>query len=382
MNSHVSQRRTATAAALSKFKITPATFDDFAWASQLGRIVVRALQLFIREIRSPVPMSLRRATRGWRLGFGKTLNLVYAIDKCDPRDYVTEFQQLLFCPRINAHYDHLLNNKLLFPKLMDSIGLDRPEILAFSHKGSLRSSQGIQIRSVADWLLETLQERNQIVVKPVKGRKGRGIAFIELQEHAILINRIKAELHEATSILENPSDFVVCEFVPQADYGRTLYPLTTNTIRLLTIWNYRLSQPFVAAAAQRIGTSRSFPTDNWQAGLGGLSSHVDLDTGRLGKGASISKDWRLAWYPQHPETGSQIECLEVPGWTEICRRLTDAARELAWTPQIAWDVLVTKGGFTVIEINGSPGLAVHQVHRPLLSDRRVRDFYRFHKVIK
>ena len=370
-----------TSDSFRKFNVTPAAFDYFAWASQSARILFRAFQLLIHEIRSPVRIPVGRTLQGWRLGFGKLANLVYAIDRNDHRLYITQFQQVLFCPRINGHYDHLLNNKLLFPRLMNSLDLESPKLIGFTRKGALRTNHGVHVQKLPDWLFETLEKWHQVVLKPIKGHKGQGLAFIELSEGVLLVNGFPSSVSDLVSMIEYAPDSVITEFISQADYALALYPRTANTIRVLTIWDYGSNQPFVAAAAQRIGTERSFPIDNWRAGLGGLSSEVNLETGSLSKAATVSSDWELIWYDEHPETHSRIEGLVVPGWTEICQRLTEAARKLAWTPQIAWDVLVTQSGFTVIEINGGPGLLVHQVHQPLLKDSRTRNFYRVHKVI-
>jgi hypothetical protein len=265
---------------------------------------------------------------------------------------------------------------------MGSLGLSAPELLAFSRRRVLQTFDGIPVRDLSHWLFKTLQAHRKLVIKPVKGHKARGLFFLELQKGEMRINGQSAESTEVVSMLQNSSDFVITEFIEQANYARAIYPRTSNTIRVLTIWDYALDQPFIVAAAQRIGTERSYPADNWLAGLGGLSSEVDLRTGLLGKGAMVSSDWKLVWCKTHPDSHAPIEGTIVPGWAEIEEQLVGAARRLAWIPIIAWDILVTNSGFTVIETNGTPGLPVHQVHGPLLTDPRARNFYRVHQVIK
>lgn len=365
-----------------KFDIKPAAPDDYARISQYGRVVARSLKWLSNEIRSPVRIPLNSRLRGWRHGFGKLATLVYQLDRNEPRLYISGFQQAVLSTGINGHYDHILNNKLLFPHLMRSLGLETPDLIGFMRNGVLHDSDGKRVERLSDWLLETLESTPHIVVKPAKGQKGRGLAFVSFSNGAILVNGHPAALSEATALLRVPSDTVITNFAAQADYAQEMYPATPNTIRVLTIWDYRKGEPFILAAAQRIGTRKSFPTDNWLAGLGGLSSKVDLSSGSLSSGAMVSSAWDLVWYARHPETNTQIEGTVVDGWAEIDTRLVAAARKVAWAPQIAWDILVTGSGFTVIEINGTPGLAVHQVHEPLLSDVRARDFYRAHGVIK
>jgi hypothetical protein len=316
------------------------------------------------------------------MGFGRLNNLVCQIDKNDPRLYVSQVQQVVYCPRINGHYDHLLNNKLLFPKLMDSVDLDCPELIAFKRQGVLRTSEGGVVRRPRQWLVETLKRWRRFVLKPVKGHKGRGLAFVDFRDGRIHVNALSAQPSDLVEFVQQAPDSIITEYVSQAEYARKIYPDIANTIRVLTIWDYESGHPFVAAAAQRIGTERSFPADNWQMGLGGLSCEVDLESGTLSEGATVSPDWKLVWYARHPETQSRIKGIVVPRWAALKERLLEAAKQLAWTPQIAWDILVTDNGFKVIEVNGGPGFPVHQVHRPLLADLRTRNFFKTHKVIR
>ncbi len=176
--------------------------------------------------------------------------------------------------------------------------------------------------------------------------------------------------------------FLVTVFVEQADYARQLYPATTNTLRLLTMWDHAAGRPFLAAAAQRVGNRRSYPTDNWRGGRGGYCAEVDMETELLSRAATVSADWQLEWVSAHPESGAAIEGVAVPRWAEVKQSLLDAAARLAFAPLIAWDVAITKDAFCVLEVNGTPGLHVHQVHRPLLADPRVREFYKTYGVIR
>ena len=58
------------------------------------------------------------------------------------------------------------------------------------------------------------------------------------------------------------------------------------------------------------------------------------------------------------------------------RGLLDAARCLPEAPLIGWDVLMTDGGYSILEANSPPGVSVWQVHAPLLADPRVARFFR------
>jgi hypothetical protein len=272
--------------------------------------------------------------------------------------------------------DHLINNKLLLPHLMGSVGLPCPRILGFRRNGQWMTSSGKRIRDLPGWLGDLISGEKKIVAKPVKGLKGKGLVFIEKSGNYFMANGREIEKMRLPGLFPKKRDFVITAFVEQAEYARSLYPHTSNTLRILTLWDIEANEPFVAAAAHRIGMSRSFPVDNWKAGLGGLASDVRLDEGMLGPGAAVEDGNRVVWHAHHPETGAAVRGVVVPRWQKIVERICEGARRLCFLPFVGWDILVTDEDFCVLEINGFPGLHLHQVHRPLLSDPRVRLFYK------
>ena len=75
----------------------------------------------------------------------------------------------------------------------------------------------------------------------------------------------------------------------------------------------------------------------------------------------------------HPDTGAQIEGVRVPAWDAVVETVETLAAEVPYVPFVGWDVLLSESGEpVVIEANSCPGLASHQVHRPLLDDERLR----------
>ena len=48
---------------------------------------------------------------------------------------------------------------------------------------------------------------------------------------------------------------------------------------------------------------------------------------------------------------------------------------------IGWDVVITKKGLYIIEANNSTDVELLQVHKPLLINERVRNFYKYYKII-
>jgi len=81
-------------------------------------------------------------------------------------------------------------------------------------------------------------------------------------------------------------------------------------------------------------------------------------------------------YPRHPDSGAQIEGVVIPRWGELVESVRRLAQKLDFIDYNGWDVVATEEGLSVIEGNYSFDLYVYQVSHPLLTDERIRAFYR------
>jgi len=219
------------------------------------------------------------------------------------------------------------------------------------------------------------------VLKPcVDGNGGAGVFVYERRDGAHVVN----------GVLVTPNDlgrrlgggvWLVCAYVEQADYARTIFPDVANTIRVLTMYDDEAGQAFAAAAVHRFGTRAQGPTavDNWSRG--GLTAAIDLAGGCLGRAYGFPSAGGLVTHATHPDTGTPIEGAVVSGWPAVRDGIVALATRLPFLPYVGWDVVVTDEGYQVIEGNRRPDVNLLQVHRPLLADPRVRRFYERHGVL-
>ena len=162
--------------------------------------------------------------------------------------------------------------------------------------------------------------------------------------------------------------------VPQAESQAALNPDATNTLRLLTMPDItRGKEPFIAVAVQRIGTSLSNHVANWTQG--GLSAKIDIETGRLSQAGQLPDGHHPVWHSVHPDTGAQIEGVEVPFWEETKKLVLEGANRLNFMEYIGWDLIVSPTGPVILEANINSGMNVLQVHGPLMADQRVRSYF-------
>ena len=347
-----------------------------SWAS-------RMLRLIRHEIRPGLSLPLAKRWRGWRHGFGAKSYVIYDLDAHDARQYLSDYAVLFKIDRVNGVFNDIVGNKLAFARIMAFHGFRCSPIHALLERGSVHDLGGTpQASSAREWLTRRLEPGRRLVLKPADGGQGQGIIFLDRDPIGFIVNGIRAGLDEVEALLAPLCRYLITEFVVQAPYAASIYPHTTNTVRILTLWDLAVGRPFLAAAVHRFGTARSAPVDNWHGGWGGLSARIDLDSGALGPGATLSDAGRLCWHERHPESGAAIAGVRVERWAETSAAVLAAAARLPEAPAIGWDLVVTDNGCCFLEGNSPPGPFVWQVHGPLLADPRVRRFYEAHGVVR
>ncbi|MFC4542090.1 sugar-transfer associated ATP-grasp domain-containing protein [Halosolutus amylolyticus] len=381
---------------------------------------VRKLVRAERRSGSSFDPSLRQRCWCYRRGFLSKSHAIYDFEAHDPGAYLSDYQRFLGTKRINGHWNALIDNKLAFHRVLGEYPAHRPTVYGMlvdgrfhafdpdgeapgdeetddgapaegvDGHGAVLNDGGVELEHPSpsskptadplDWVDDHLSNRDRLVLKWFSGGGGNNVHFLERRDDEYYYDgspTSEAELAETLASLEN---YLVCEFVEQADYANDLFPDAANTIRVLTMFDERNRGAFVPIAIHRLGTRESVPVDNFSNG--GLSAEIDRETGRLGTAAAYPTGGSVDWHETHPDTGTRIEGTEVPGWPVVRDRLLEIAETLSHVPYVGWDVVVTgEGEFSIIEANSYPGVASLQVHRPLLAEERTRRFYRNHGVI-
>ena len=340
---------------------TPAPYDTY----------VRMCETEYTNYRS-VPLPIRTRIKLLRDGFQSNLYYLYQFHSTNtPERYVSTFDRLSYTGKINGDPD-VLNHKDVFYRRMLKLGYR--EHVPKQH-GKIEN--GRYCDTIDDNILDTLEQNERIVIKKTTGGRGNDVYICESQNGDVLVNgsTISASAFEASC--REFESHLVQEYVSQAAYLDTMYPSSANTARLLTM-QPEDEEPFVAGAAQRIGSNTSGALDNFAQG--GLSAEIDVETGTLGKAARPTTIGIPQWYTNHPDTGTRIQGTEIPGWQEILDRVLTITNDMDGVRYVGWDVLVTSPGeFVLLEGNNRSDVNVHQVHGPLLNDERVRTFYREHE---
>jgi hypothetical protein len=335
-------------------------------------------------------LPLTRKLDLWRRGFFAESETIYNLGRNNPDDYISDFQHLVHCSRINAwggFYDH----KMVLRSYLMAIGHRQANTVALilDRQILLHPYDGKACYVSAEELVDVLRRNGgeaKYIVKPEDGLCGEDIFLLTHRDGQFWRQRGRAvePLDVAGFVSQaktsrrkgQPSATLIEERLQQGAFWARLFPESANTMRLLTLWHPSEKKPFVARAVQRVGTADTVPTDNWSGG--GISVPIDPATGRLGLGRMhpVKGHRKEQVFETHPDTDAQLAGAVIPGWDRITATVLQAAGRLPFNRIGGWDVLVDASDTPIIlEANGNSDVNLLQVHRGLLDEPRIRRFY-------
>ena len=312
--------------------------------------------------RNPFPPPPRSRLRLIARGYLPEDCQLYDLGRWPLEHYVSAMAREVALARIQQRYNVCLHNKYLFQVMMQSTTQRVAKAFGLITRGtSLDFASDEPIADAKAWLRDLVAAHGKVVVKPVAGHAGEGV-------------RILATAADAESVTIGEAGVMVMHFVEQHAYARAIFPDATNTLRVLVMRDD--DGPFLATAVQRVGTSASAPIDSFRSG--GMSVGIDAASGQLLRGVRQPKrsGGALVWLERHPDTDAAITGVELPGWHALVAELLAIMERLPFLSYVGWDVVITDDGFTIIEGNHNSGVALLQIHGPLLVDERVKAFYR------
>ncbi len=196
------------------------------------------------------------------------------------------------------------------------------------------------------------KKHSQMVAKPLDGTCGRGVEFIEQSE--------KSEIVGLYEMLMQGGQYLVEAFIVQHPLVSHIYPLSVNTLRLVTIKNH--DTVHLVFFSMRIGNGKR--VDNLNSG--GMAVIVDMEAGEICT-PGADKDGKA--YYTHPLTGVALVGAKIPFCKESAELVKQAAMRIPELGYIAWDVALTEKGPIIIEANHFPGHDIYQFQVHLGADK-------------
>ncbi|MGN1451295.1 MAG: sugar-transfer associated ATP-grasp domain-containing protein [Eubacteriales bacterium] len=205
--------------------------------------------------------------------------------------------------------------------------------------------------SDSEKLAELCRKCRRIVAKPVNGCCGRGIEFIDtadICDHAALFSE-----------LSQKGCVIVEDCLKQHPVLSAIYPLSVNTLRLVTIrTNGSVKLVF---SCLRIGNGKN--VDNLNSG--GLCVIVDS----IGRISSPGADKTGSVCNTHPVTGYVFSGTQIPFFAEAVALVNDLHNRFPGLGYIGWDIAVTPDGPVYVEANPFPGNDIYQLRAHLGSEK-------------
>jgi hypothetical protein len=357
----------------------PAIYDqgifDLGRRARAGIGLVRSVWRARRE--SPFGLAGRLACV--RRGFSSRSAALYGLDgPPDPDLYISDWREGALAKRPGRRHAAMFDDKLAFYYAMRSLTPRVTPVLGFTRGGRFVPIDEPEAeRPLSAYLREIAQP---VVLKPNFGIHGNGIVFVEPDGGGPrLRGRTTAAAPEALEREIERSEYLVAPLVRQATYAREVFPGSTNTVRVMTVVDVDSGRPFVPMCVHRFGSSRTAPIDAFAKG--GVLSEIDLETGTLGRLVAPPENGRRVVLDAHPDTGTRVPGIRIPGWHELLDHMLEVADRLRFVPYVGWDVIVTDDGFFINEGNVQPSLKLLQACRPILTDERVARFLRHYGVI-
>lgn len=286
-------------------------------------------------------------------GFSETEYIRYQFDKNDYKEYISEYERLQ-SREINGGYKFILDNKLVFEEMFSKY-TKVPTNYAWISDGLIYMLHNYVCQD--DDIISFLFAIGKTVLKWLDGGGGVGTYVIEPIDDKLIVNGNEYSTEEVRALFNRKGNAILCEYITQSDFSASLYPYTTNTIRIVCAKEKNQKRAKVIAAVQRIGRYSSIPVDNAHAG--GFTCEIDLETGMLGCGRSLFEN--QVQYKTHPDTGSQIEGVRIPCWKELVDNIEDLTNQFPYLNFVAWDVLLISEGYCIIEGNASSGCGLFQM---------------------
>ena len=276
---------------------------------------------------------------GFRYQAGYMDYLVFEFDRLTAAQratYITRGKNNAYVRLLNPRENwHILEDKVEFLKRFEGI----------------HGREWIDLRETDEAGFESFCEKHpQIVVKPLDGTCGRGIEFIETQTRIVGL----------FDMLREGRQYLAEEFIVQHPDISRVYPLSVNTLRLVTIKNH--DTVHLVFSSMRIGNGKR--VDNLNSG--GMAVIVDMQTGKIST-PGADKDGKA--YDRHPMTDVPLVGVQIPFYQESVALVKRAALTVPELGYIGWDVAVTEKGPVIIEANHFPGHDIYQFQVHLGPDR-------------
>lgn len=189
---------------------------------------------------------------------------------------------------------------------------------------------------------EFISDKKKIMVKPIRGDKGKGVEAVDTERFQNL-SKLSESFHFPV-LLE--------EYIRQGEELARFHPGSINTVRIVSAINKK-HEPVIVYALFRCGQGNAV-VDN--VGSGGLIMLVNEKDGVICTDALFNHNY----YEKHPDSGHVFRGTRIPEWQRVLDIVTKAHGTMRQQALIGWDFAWTAKGWDLVEANPAPSFASWQ----------------------
>ncbi len=271
--------------------------------------------------------------------------------------YLSRSQAWLMHRTINQQFDQGVLQKMVFDRLMGSLGLPVPRQFGFYNPHSGHDAENRPLRTRDDFIRFLDQSMfSEFVLKAMSADRGEGLRLcrkigsdrvISLNEGEVSYGEL-FDLIAATSfgiVKHSPDSWLIQERIIQHPFLDSFTKDCTQTARIVT---YITKSGEIQILMRLLKIARSGKhIDN--VGTTGMAANID-DFGRLSSGAQISQSG-IIHHTHHPESKAPIKGEILPFHKEVTALALEAQSRLPFLRSLGWDIAITANGPLLIEAN-------------------------------
>ena len=320
----------------------------------------RLISDFLKDFRTNKDMSFSQKIRSYKMGFLSYRIGQYGITKENYPEHISDFEYR-WLRHINPKYRKWMEDKITVKYICSDHKDCFPEyyyhILMRNGRNKVISMMDLPEGYTNDFeeIFRLVREKKVLALKPDEGSHGDGFYKFTCETDENGTDRYKLNYKDATKedvmniLTDVANQYLITEYIDMCDELKAIYSGSVNTVRML-VYKKNGIDPEIGNCYVRIGSSKTGAVDN--VGAGGMTAHIDPETGRFHDAKIVIND-RLEDIYIHPDTGAVIDGY-LPHWDGVREKVLEVARSI---PQLEWfgfDLAVTKDGIKFPEINRFP----------------------------
>lgn len=268
----------------------------------------------------------------------------HAKERREFKNYMDEFTSPFLKRRSyeslwDDRYSSLLTDKYIFHCLCRYNRIPVPDVYGIVVNGIVKQD-GKELGEFMD-----REGIEQAILKPVRGRQGKGIYFALRCRDGIAMRPAFSNEALVKPLLPQ-GEFIVQQIIDQHPEFDRINPYCLNSIRVISLLTPD-NRVKLLSAMVRTNAGKS-PIDNFSRG--GIVIGIDLEEGRL-KRTGFMKDQQVITMTHHPITNLEFEGFRIPYWNEIKDMITKMQKIFSGLKAVGWDIAIAPHGPLVIEGN-------------------------------